>query len=183
MLIALPGEKLGVIEAFEPKGEFIVKNGYIYATKLSEVKIDKKQKIIEIRPLKKSAFNIGNLVVAKVDYVQKPFAFVTIVSALNEGLAADLKGMIYFDDDFEYMPVTEGSIIRAKIIGISAGVLMLSIEGPELGILEAYCNYCGGPLVIRGRNSAKCIWCGRILKLKLASDFKSKALPYRVILE
>jgi len=183
VLIALPGERLGVIEAFEPKGEFIVKDGYIYSTKLSEVKIDKKHKIIEIRPLKKGIANIGDIVVGRVDYVQKPFAFLTIVSALNEGLAADLKGMIYIDQDFEYMPITEGSIVRAKIIGMSAGVLMLSIDGSELGILEAYCNYCGGPLVARGRNSARCIWCGRVLRLKLAPDFKSKALPYRIILD
>ena len=183
MLIALPGERLGVIEAFEPKGEFVVKDGYIYATKLSEVKVDKKRKTIEIRPLKKGVANVGDVVVGRVDYVQKPFAFVTIVSALNEGLAADLKGMIYIDQNFEYMPITEGSIVRAKIIGMSAGVLMLSVDGPELGILEAYCNYCGGPLVVRGKNSARCIWCGRVLRLKLAPDFKSKALPHRVILE
>jgi len=182
-LIAIPGEKLGVIEAFEPRGDFIIKDGNIYATRLSEVKIDKKQKIIEIKPLRKGFVSVGDIVVGRVDYIQRPFAFVTIVSALNEDLAADMKGMIYVDPDYEYTPVIEGSIVRAKVIGTSAGTLMLNVDEPGLGVLESYCNYCGGPLVVRGRNSARCIWCGRVLRLRLAPDFKSKALPHRVILE
>lgn len=183
MLIAIPGEKLGVIEAFEPRGDFIIKDGNIYATKLSDVKVDKKQKIIEIKPLKKGFVSVGDIVISRVDYVQRPFAFVTIVSALNKDLAADIKGMIYVNPDFEYSPVVEGSIIRAKVIGTSAGMLMLSVSEPGLGVLESSCNYCGGPLVVRGRNSAKCTWCGMVLRLKLAPDFKSKALPHRVMLD
>jgi Predicted RNA-binding protein (consists of S1 domain and a Zn-ribbon domain) len=182
-LIAIPGEKLGVIEAFEPRGDFIIKDGNIYATRLSVVKIDRKQKIIEIKPLRKGFVSVGDIVVGRVDYIQRPFAFVTIVSALNEDLAADMKGMIYVDPDYDYTPVIEGSIVRAKVIGTSAGTLMLSVDEPGLGVLESYCNYCGGPLVVRGRNSARCIWCGRVLRLRLAPDFKSKALPHRVILE
>ncbi len=182
-MIALPGEKLGVIEAFEPIGEYKIVDGNIIATKLSKVMIDKKLKIIKIEPIKPGVAKEGDVLLGRVEYIQRPFAFVTLYSSLNPGLATDLKGLLYVNPELELPPVLEGSLIRTKVAKISAGTIMLSIDGQNLGAVEAYCNFCGGPLVKRDKNTAKCLWCGRILKIKLAPDFKGKALEPRLVLE
>ncbi|MGC8568434.1 MAG: exosome complex RNA-binding protein Csl4 [Nitrososphaeria archaeon] len=182
-MIAVPGDKVGVIEAFEPEGEYKLVDGDIVATVLSNVIIDKKEKKVRIQPIKKGTIKEGDIVIGRVDYIQRPFGFVTIISALNKDISTDIKGMIYINPEEEYPPVLEGSIIRARVAKLSAGVIILTVEDENLGVIESYCNFCGGPLTRRGKNTARCSWCGRVLKVKLAPDFRTKTPPYRVILE
>ncbi len=170
---AYPGDNLAVIEEFEPLGDYFIKNGKIIASKVSKVKKDKTVKQIYIQGLARKYVKIGDTVVGQVDYIQRPFAHVIIFKVNDKKLHGDLKAMLYFDPYLRLAPFNEGAIVRAKVIGLTAGHLMIDMQDNELGVLEAWCPYCGGPLAKRGRNMLRCLKCGKNSFMKLSPDFYS----------
>jgi|GEM_PF-710786 exosome complex RNA-binding protein Csl4 len=170
---AYPGDYLAVIEEFEPLGDYFIKDGEIIASKVSEIKKDKSKKQIFINGLVRKYVKIGDIVIGKVDYMQKPFAHVIIFMFNDKKLPGDLKAMFYYDPDLNLVPFNEGAIIRAKIVSITAGHLMIDIQDNEMGVLESWCPYCGGPLIKKGRNMVRCLKCGKNSFMKLAPDFYS----------
>ncbi|MEM3632339.1 MAG: hypothetical protein QXY52_05815, partial [Conexivisphaerales archaeon] len=132
-----------MIEEFEPLGDYYVDNGQIIASKVSEVKKDKTNKQINVYGLIKKYIKIGDTAVGQVDYVQKPFAHVIIFEVNDKKLYGDVKAMLYFDPVLRSVPFNEGAIIRAKVIGLTAGHFMIDIQDNEMGVLEAKCPYCG----------------------------------------
>jgi exosome complex RNA-binding protein Csl4 len=170
---AYPGDNLAVIEEFEPLGDYFIENGQIIASKVSKVKKDKTNKQIEVLGLVRKYIRKGDIVTGQVDYMQKPFAHVIIFRVNDKKLYGDIKAMLYFDPDLRLAPFNEGAIIRARVIGLTAGHLMIDIQDEEMGVLEAKCPNCGGPLVKRGRNMLRCLKCGKSSFMKLAPDFYS----------
>ncbi len=175
---AYPGDNLAVIEEFEPLGDYFIEDGQIIASKVSEVKKDKVNKQIDVHGLVRKHVKIGDIVVGQVDYMQKPFAHVIIFNFNGKKLHGDIKAMLYFDPDRSLMPFNEGAIIRARVIRFTAGHLMIDIQDDDLGVLEARCPYCGGPLVKRGRNMLRCLKCGKNSFMKLAPDFYSSKIKH-----
>ncbi len=170
---AYPGDELAVIEEYEPVGDYFIEDGQIIASKVSIVNKDKSLKQIHIRGLVRKYVKVGDTVLGQVEYVQKPFAHVVIFKVNEEKLHGDLKAMLYFDPYLRVTPFNEGAIVRAKVIGLTAGHLMLDMQDDKMGVLEAWCPYCGGPLVKRGKNMLRCLKCGKNSFMRLAPDFYS----------
>ena len=175
---AYPGDALAVIEEFEPFGDYFIENGQIIATKVSIVNKDKSLKQIYIRGLVSKYVKVGDTILGQVEYVQRPFAHVIIFKVNDEKLHGDLRAMIYINPNFKVVPFNEGAIIRARVIAITAGHLLLDIQDDNMGVLEAWCPYCGGPVVKKGKNMLRCLRCGKSLYMKLAPDFYSTSSKY-----
>jgi exosome complex component CSL4 len=67
-------------------------------------------------------------------------------------------------------PVKLGDVVRCRVFSLLNGIIHLSINEDEAGVLCALCGSCGKPL-LRAGNKVKCDECGNVEERKLAADF------------
>ncbi len=179
-----PGSHVATIEEFEPRGDYLIRDGEIITTTLSRVSYDRREKVVTITPLRRGSIKIGDVVMGKVVHVQGPFAFVDIYFVNGERFHSEMTGMVYISAERGSAPFNVGSMVRAKVILNNAGHLMLSISDDDLGVVEAYCSYCGGPLTRSYRGALRCQWCGKVHRFKVAPGFRPRRIMQeRVTLE
>lgn len=179
-----PGGRVATIEEFEPQGDYEIRDGEIIAVRVSRAVYDKREKVVRITPLRRQPISVGDVVVGKVVHMQSQFAYVDIYFVNGERFHSEMTGLIYVSEGRDRVPFNVGSMVRARVVLNNAGHYILSINGEGLGVVEAYCSFCGGPLIRTYRGGLRCQWCGKVHRFRVTPDFRPrKIFPERVSIE
>jgi exosome complex component CSL4 len=184
--LAVPGDRLGVIEEFIPDAGTYVKDGVIYSKVIGRVLIDLVHRRVSVHqligPSKVPA--VGNTVLAQVSNAQSDTAGARIFEIGEEEINGVFTGILHVSDvapkyvDSMYDVCKAGDIIRAKVVSDKNLTYHLSTKEKNLGVVYAFCSNCG-TLLEPKRQGMHCSKCGRIEKRKTASDYGKGLIPHR----
>ncbi len=160
----LPGEKLGVVEEFQPGDGTYEEEGNVLAAQIGKEHIDSvNHRVIVKSPPTKGLLlpKKGDVVIAQVVDQRKEIAFVKILgieghpffnTPFNGMLHVAQTGRERFDSMEDVARV--GDIIKGQIINDWTPREM-NIGYREFGVIRAYCSRCGETL----RLAAGHLWC------------------------
>jgi exosome complex component CSL4 len=174
-----PGEKIGVIEEFQPGEGTYTKNGIIYAENLGKVSVDlKKRKISVISEAKVHVPVKGDIVLGEVQQVQDKIATIKIFKVNEVELRRSYTAILHVSFATKnflktlYDALRPGDMIRARIIGDENLPYQLTMTDKDLGVIVAYCTFCGKPLKYdRRAKKLVCTKCRRAERRKLSSMY------------
>ena len=176
-MTALPGDRLAVSEEFLPGLYAYDDSGSIRALVAGTVQRDTKNMEISVKPVvKPKVVRVGDRVVGQVETAQASSAGVKIYYVNGAPTDKDFSGSLSLRSSRSGRggprgpPVKLGDVVRCKVFSLLNGIIHLSINEDEMGVLHALCGNCGKPL-LRGGNKAKCDECGNVEERKLAADF------------
>jgi exosome complex component CSL4 len=66
-----------------------------------------------------------------------------------------------------------GDIVRARILETDSYTVVLTTDGPNLGVIKAFCSRCRHPLDSAGKGMLVCSQCGWREHRHVASDYRS----------
>ena len=178
-----PGEKLAVIEVLQKGPGAYQKDGNVRSAELGRahfdlkdrrVKVDKKTRdlVLPLEGLEVMA-EVGSVMRrdARVDIfridgktVTKPWTGEIHVSSVERGFSRDMA-----------MAVKNSDIIKARIINTKNRMILLSIYGPEYGVVYGYCSRCGTLLELQ-QGRLNCSKCDRGERRKIASTYGKEEL-------
>jgi exosome complex component CSL4 len=176
--LALPGERLGVIEEFTPDAGTFVKDGVIYSKVVGRVLIDLAHKRVTVHQLTHGAKVpiTGSMVVGQVASAQSETAGMRIFEIGAEEVSSGFMGILHISDahiryvDSMFDVCKPGDIVRAKVISEKNRTYHLSTKDRNLGVIYAFCSNCG-TLLEQRRQGMHCPKCGRLERRKTASDY------------
>jgi len=176
--LVVPGDRLGVIEEFEPGPGTYVEEGTIYSLTTGRALMDILNKKVSVYPgIKASSVpRVGSTVVGQVQEVQSKQAVVRIFQVGNRVLSGFFSGLLHISDvspryvETMYDVCKAGDIVRAKVISDKNRVFHLSTNDKDLGVVYAFCSRCGHVLSFR-RLRMRCPECGNTERRKPAQDY------------
>lgn len=175
--VALPGDRLAVSEEFLPGKHAYDDSGLIRALTVGSVQRDMKNMEISIKPaVEADVIKVGDVIVGQVEVAQSSSAGVKVLYLNGEPTDKDFSGSLSLRSGRPDRggprgpPVKLGDVVRCGVFSLLNGIIHLSINEDELGVIRALCGNCGRPLT-RGGNKAKCDECGNVEERKLAADF------------
>ncbi|UCH57809.1 MAG: exosome complex RNA-binding protein Csl4 [Candidatus Bathyarchaeota archaeon] len=178
-----PGEKLSVIEVLqEGPGAYHLK-GDVRSAELGKARFDLKKKRVEVEKKTKELIlpREGLDVTAEVGSVMRRDARVDIFSIDGKMISSPYTGEIHitsvereFSKDMT-MAMRNSDIIKAKIINTKNRMTLLSVRGPEYGVIYAHCTRCGTLLELQ-RGRLHCPKCDRVERRKIASTYGREEL-------
>ena len=173
-----PGEKLAVIEVLQKGAGTYQLDGDVRSAELGRahfdlrdrrVKVDKKTRDL-VLPLE------GLDVMAEVGSVMRRDARVDIFRIDGKSVPKPWTGEIHissvereFSRDMA-MAMKNSDIIKARIINTKNRMLMLSVRGPEYGVVYGHCSRCGTLLELQ-QGRLNCPKCDRGERRKIASTY------------
>ncbi len=174
----VPGDRLGVIEEFEPGPGTYEENGIIYSLATGQALVDILNKQVSIFPRTRSVTvpKVGSIVTGQVRDVQSKTAAVRIFQIDRNPLSGFFTGILHVSDvslryvESMYNACKPGDIVRAKVVSDRNRTFHLSTKEPNLGVINAFCSRCGDFLSQR-RFQMRCQRCGNIEKRKSAQDY------------
>ncbi len=179
----VPGQKLGVIEEFIAEQGTYVKEGIIYSKNVGYILMDLVNKKISVYATARNynVPNVGATIIGDVTGVQSSTVNVHISKVGNRFVFSNFSGIIHVSDvSFDYTEnifdaFRPGDLVKAKVISDKNQIFHLSTKGDNLGVLLAYCSYCGTILTLK-RNELKCEECGHVERRKLSSEYGKRTL-------
>jgi len=176
--IVVPGDKLGVIEEFEPGPGTYVEENAIYSMATGRALMDLLNKKVSVYPgTQISGFpEVGSIVVGQVSEVQNKQAIVRIFQVGNRIVSGFISGLLHISDvspryvENMYDVCKAGDILRAKVISDKNRVFHLSTNDKDLGAVYAFCSRCGH-LLSSGRIRMRCTECGNTEQRKTAQNY------------
>jgi len=173
----LPGDKLAVSEEFLPGAHAYDDSGLIRALAVGSVVRDMKTMEISVKPAAKAnVMRAGDTVVGQVEGSSSSSANIKIGYLNGMSTDKDFSGSLSLRSERRGRgaprgpPVKLGDFVRCRVFSLLNGIIHLSINEDEMGVMYALCGNCGQPL-LRGGNRAKCDECGNVEERKLAPDF------------
>jgi exosome complex component CSL4 len=168
--IALPGDRLAVIEEFQLGQGVYLWGAEIRAKQLGSVRYDYKAYKVHVIPKKAAVTpSRGDLVDGIVYDVAHKYANLKLTSINAVKLRNLLPAVLLLPaDERIHTPVKNGDLVRAKVVGIIGGFAVCSIEGEGLGVLVRHCSKCGDKSIKIGPRLVKCIACGNRERVYLA---------------
>jgi exosome complex component CSL4 len=184
--LAVPGDRLGVIEEFIPDAGTYVKDGVIYAKVIGRVLVDLVHRRVSVHQLigPSKVPSLGSTVLAQVSSAQSDTAGVRIFEIGDEEINGVFTGILHVSDvalryvDSMYDICKAGDIIRAKVVSEKNRTYHLSTKDRNLGVVYAFCSNCGALLEPK-RQGMHCPMCGRLEKRKTASDYGKGLISHR----
>ncbi|MEM2210640.1 MAG: exosome complex RNA-binding protein Csl4 [Nitrososphaerales archaeon] len=181
--LALPGEKLAVIEEFEGGEGTYIHNGSIRSITIGIPSYNLRSRKVEVKSKQRARIpNSGDTIIGQVESIQNNIINVRIHYLNNEINDGGFTGLLIIktikagkDKQNLPMPCKLGDLIRARVVNNNNGIIYLSIDRAEDGVIFATCSVCGGKMVKIG-NNIKCVECGIIERRKLAIDFSKFSL-------
>lgn len=179
--LVAPGEKLGVIEAFEAGSGTYTLGGVIFSQILGEVSIDRGVRKIKVQP-KTKGLNMpkkGTMVVGEILLTQEKMAHIKIWRVGEIDVKIPFHAIIHVS--FASRAYTKslreafkpGDLIRARVIGDTNLPYQLTTADSNLGVVLASCSRCGETLAYdKGR--LFCQRCGSVERRKLSEDYNKK---------
>ncbi len=179
----LPGDKLSVIEVLQNGPGTYQIEGDIRSEELGDALFDLKMRRVEVK--KKTPELIlpreGLDVIAEVGSVMRRDARVDVFIIDGKAISKAYTGEIHisgverqFAKDMT-MAMRNGDTIKAKIINTKNRMILLSVQGPEYGVIYAYCTRCGTLLDLQN-GRLQCSKCDRSERRKFASTYGKEDL-------
>ncbi len=174
----VPGERLGVVEEFDPGRGTADVNGTVYSAQTGKVSLDKARRVVSVKTAAGPPVvpEEGSTVICMVEKVQEKMAIVQLIVVDGHKLEKPFTGMLHISSSSPRFERDMGEvckpldIIRAKVIDTSQRIPKLTTAGHGLGVLKAYCSKCGGELIFSGR-ILRCKACRNVERRRLADDF------------
>jgi exosome complex component CSL4 len=175
----LPGDRLAVSEEFLPGRHAYDAKGLIRALSVGTVQKDVKNMEISVKPaVEPEIIKVDDWVTGQVESVQSNSANVHIYFLDGKPTYKDFSGMLSLRGlsgggrgARRTTPVKSGDIVRCRVFSLVNGIIHLSIDEPEMGVVAALCGNCGKPLLRGSSTRVKCDECGNVEERKLAKDF------------
>jgi len=176
---ALPGDRVAVSEEFLPGPNTYDDSGSIRALRAGSVFKDVKSMEISVKPAAKpEIIKVDDWVTGQVEAVQANSANVHIYFLDGKPTYKDFSGMLTLRGlsgggrgARRTTPVKTGDVVRCRVFSLLNGIIHLSIDEPDMGVVYALCGSCGKPLLRGSATRAKCDECGNVEERKLARDF------------
>jgi exosome complex component CSL4 len=176
--VALPGDKLAISEEFLPGKNTYDDSGRIRALITGEVKKDMASMEISVKPAAEPQMvKVDDWVTGQVEVVQANSANVKLYYLNGKPTHKDFSGMLTLRGltggrgQRRTTPVKLGDIVRCRVFSLLNGIIHLTVDEPDMGVLAALCGNCGRPLLRGSATRAKCDECGNVEERKLARDF------------
>jgi exosome complex component CSL4 len=175
----LPGDKLAVSEEFLPGRNTYDDSGLIRALRAGSVLKDPKSMEISVKPAAEpDIIKVDDWVTGQVEVAQANSANVHIYFLNGKPTYKDFSGMLNLRGlsgggrgARRTTPVKSGDVVRCRVFSLLNGIIHLTIEEPDMGVVYALCGNCGKPLLKGNATRAKCDECGNVEERKLARDF------------
>lgn len=174
----LPGDKLAVSEEFLPGAHTYEDSGLIRALAVGTVQKDSKKMEISVKPAATpESIKVDDWVTGQVEAVQSSSANVHLYFLNGNRTHKDFSGMLTLRGltgargQRRTTPVKSGDVVRCRVFSLVNGLIHLTIEEPDMGVVSALCGNCGRPLLRGNATRAKCDECGNVEERKLARDF------------
>ena len=179
--IVMPGDKLAVSEEFLPGRHTYDDSGLIRALTAGSVVKDPVNMEISVKPaVEPSIIKVDDWVTGQVEGAQANSANVHIYFLNGKPTYKDFSGMLSLRGlsgggrgARRTTPVKLGDVVRCRVFSLLNGIIHLSIDEPDMGVVAALCGNCGKPLLKGNPTRAKCVECGNVEERKLARDFGS----------
>ena len=177
--VVLPGDKVAVSEEFLPGKHTYDAGGLIRALTAGTIVKDTKSMEISVKPaVQAEIIKVDDWVTGQVEAVQANSANVHIYFLNGKPTYKDFSGMLNLRGlsgggrgQRRTTPVKQGDVVRSRVFSLLNGIIHLTIEEPEMGVVAALCGNCGRPLFRGSATRAKCDECGNVEDRKLAHDF------------
>lgn len=181
----LPGDKLAVSEEFIPGSHTYDESGVIRALVAGSVSKDVKAMEISVNPASRpELIRVDDWVTGQVEGSQAGAAIVHIHFLNGNRTYKDFSGMLSLRGMSgggrgarRTTPVKLGDIVRCRVISLLNGIIHLSIDEPDMGVVAALCGNCGRPLLKGSPTRLKCDECGNAEERKLTRDFGTIPIP------
>ncbi len=175
----LPGDKLAVSEEFLPGPNTYDDSGLIRALRVGSVFKDAKNMEISVKPAAKpEIIKVDDWMTGQIETVQANSANVHIYFLNGKPTYKDFSGMLTLRGLSgggrgvrRTTPVKTGDIVRCRVFSLVNGIIHLTIDEPDMGVVYALCGNCGKLLLRGSATRAKCDECGNVEERKLARDF------------
>jgi exosome complex component CSL4 len=175
----LPGDKLAVSEEFLPGRHTYDNSGSIRALMVGSVVKDAKTMEISVEPaVQPEVIKVDDWVTGQVEGAGGNSATVHIFFHNGKPTYKDFSGMLSLRGlsgggrgARRTTPVKPGDIVRCRVFSLVNGIIHLTIDEPDMGVVAALCGNCGKPLSKGSATRAKCVECGNAEERKLARDF------------
>ena len=179
--IVVPGEQLCVIEELSPSYGTYEKDGIVYAAAPGTVSMDLKERSIKVLDQEgkmKIALPVSDdILIGEVGNAYEQRAEIRIVRRNGEDFHSGLVGEIHISNVTRRFvksmhDVMRGTdIVRAKAINTHKIPTVLSVVGPELGVILAKCSRCGNHLTLTTNNNMFCLRCENRETREVANDY------------
>ncbi len=174
----VPGERLGVVEEFDPGKGTVEVNGIVYSSQTGTAAVDPKRHIVSVKTAAGPVVvpEEGSSVTGVVEKVQEKMAIISIILVDGKKMVLPFTGMLHISNSsprFERIMsevCKPNDILRAKVIDTSQRIPKLTTIGRDLGVVKAYCSRCGNELVLSG-SILRCGVCRNVERRRLAEDF------------
>lgn len=175
----LPGDKLAVSEEFLPGQHAYDNSGSIRALVAGSVLRDMKSMEISVKPaVEPEIVGVDDWVTGQVEATPANSASVHIYFLNGKPTHKDFSGMLSLRGlsgggrgARRTTPVKLGDIVRCRVFSLLNGIIHLTIDEPDMGVVAALCGNCGRPLLRGSATKAKCDECGNVEERKLARDY------------
>lgn len=177
----VPGEKLGVVEEFDPGKGTVEVQGVVYSSQTGKASLDPKRHVVSVKPNTATVVvpEEGSSVIGVVEKVQEKMAIINLIVVDGKKMPLPFTAMLHISNSsprFERLMsdvCKPNDTIRAKVIDTSQRIPKLTTVGRDLGVVKAFCSRCGGELVFSG-NILRCSVCRNVERRRLAEDFRSE---------
>jgi exosome complex component CSL4 len=177
----VPGERLGVVEEFDPGRGTVEVNGIVYASQTGMAALDAKRHVVTVKTVTGPPIvpEEGSSVVGIVEKIQEKMAIINIVMVDGKKMPLPFTGMLHISNSSPRFERIMGEvckpndILKAKVIDTSQRIPKLTTVGRELGVIKAFCSRCGNELVLSGR-ILRCSVCRNVERRRLADEFESQ---------
>jgi exosome complex component CSL4 len=174
-----PGDKLAVSEEFLPGQHTYDDSGLIRALRSGTVVKDAKSMEISVKPaVQPQIIKVDDWITGQVEGSQANSANVMIYFLNGKLTHKEFSGMLNLRGlsgggrgARRTTPVKMGDVVRCRVFSLVNGIIHLTIEEPDMGVVAALCGNCGRPLLRGSATRAKCDECGNVEERKLARDF------------
>jgi len=174
----LPGDRVATSEEYLPGKHTYDDAGMIRALAVGGVQKDLKSMEISVNPVVKPFMvRVNDWVTGQVEVAQSNSVGLKIYYVNGEQMDKDFSGTISLRGFGggrgvrKGAPVKLGDIVRCRVSSLVNGIIHLSIDENDMGVVHALCGNCGKPLLRGGRDRVKCDECGNVEDRKLAADF------------
>lgn len=174
----VPGERLGVVEEFDPGRGTVDVDGTVFSAQTGKVSVDATRRIVSVKTAAGPPVvpEEGSTIIGIVEKIQEKMAIVQIIVVDDHKLDTPFTGMLHISSSSPRFERAMGEVckpidlIRAKVIDVSSRIPKLTTAGLGLGVIKAYCSKCGGELILSGR-ILRCKVCRNVERRRLADDF------------
>jgi len=149
--VVFPGDEIAVIEEFIDGPGTYQQGGVVRAAELGRTRFNLDDLEVGVSKMTRELIlpREGLNVAGEVGSVQRRRANVDIFIIDGRNIAAPYTGVIHISSvggDYVKnmgLAVRSGDIVKARIINTKNRIVQLSIEGPNYGVVYAFCSRCG----------------------------------------